>query len=707
MSCILTFFGTLSAQNALNFDGVDDYVQTNFSGVLSSNNRTFEAWVNVSPNAPNANLTILDYGLNAVGSRNTFMINAIRGLGYFSGGTNANISTTSVVIQAGQWTHVAFVLDNGTGYLYVNGIQSGTGSLTSVNTPSGNAKLTIGQRVSGGSIPFSGGIDELRVWNVAKTQAEIVASMNSELCTHPTSLLAYYKLNQGLALGNNVGLTNVIGALGDTAVAQNFAMTGQVSNWITGAGINAMNPLDFGISIDTLNQTLTSNDTSSNIHYQWYDCIANSILVGDTGRTLVSRSGGTYAVILSNTVCTDTSACVSLSSSGGGTIPGEALYFDGVDDYVQTSFPGILDSNNRTFEAWVNVSPNAPSANLTILDYGLNTVGSRNTFMVNSSRGLGFISGGTNANLNTSSGLIQTNQWTHVAFVLNNGTGYLYINGVQSVTGSLSSVNTPAGNTNLIIGERIPGGSVPFSGGIDELRIWNVARTQAEIVANMNVEFCGPTPGLVAHFNMNNGIAGGNNTSIIKVFNSVNSGDGILSNFALTGTSSNFNSPGSAIQLPLIDTTISQNGVNLMANDTTADRYQWIDCSNNTVIIGDTTSSFIATANGNYAVVLSKNGCSDTSGCIQIIGVGIDETQTANNFYLSQNPVQERFQLINKNSVKVNVSIRSITGSIVYKKLQVSDHKIDFNLSDVKTGIYILTVEELGGLIQNFKIIKQ
>ena len=68
LSCILTFFGTLSAQNALNFDGVDDYVQTNFSGVLASNNRTFEAWVNVSPNAPNANLTILDYGLNAVGS---------------------------------------------------------------------------------------------------------------------------------------------------------------------------------------------------------------------------------------------------------------------------------------------------------------------------------------------------------------------------------------------------------------------------------------------------------------------------------------------------------------------------------------------------------------------------------------------------------------------------------------------------------------
>ena len=57
LSLVLTSFllawlpGKLQAQNALNFDGGNDVVQTTYPGVLGSANRTFEAWVNVSPNA--------------------------------------------------------------------------------------------------------------------------------------------------------------------------------------------------------------------------------------------------------------------------------------------------------------------------------------------------------------------------------------------------------------------------------------------------------------------------------------------------------------------------------------------------------------------------------------------------------------------------------------------------------------------------------
>ena len=150
-----------SAQNALNFDDTNDFVQTTSPGVLGSANRTFEAWVFVSSSAPSSNLAILDYGLNAVGSRNTFSISGSRQVIFISGGTNANISTTANAVPVNLWTHVAFVLDNGTGYLYINGIQKGTGSLTTVNTPSNNQNIIVGQRVSGGSIPFEESIDEV------------------------------------------------------------------------------------------------------------------------------------------------------------------------------------------------------------------------------------------------------------------------------------------------------------------------------------------------------------------------------------------------------------------------------------------------------------------------------------------------------------------------------------------------------------------
>ena len=115
-------------QNALDFDGSNDYVQTTFGGVAGTANRTFEAWVYIT-SAPSGNSCILDYGANAVGSRNTFFVNTNRAIGYISGGTNANITSSTNAVPLNTWTHVAFVLDNGTGYLYVNGQQKGTGNL--------------------------------------------------------------------------------------------------------------------------------------------------------------------------------------------------------------------------------------------------------------------------------------------------------------------------------------------------------------------------------------------------------------------------------------------------------------------------------------------------------------------------------------------------------------------------------------------------
>lgn len=226
----------LQAQNALAFDGTNDYVQTTYSGVLGSANRTFEAWVNVSSSAT-ANTAILDYGLNAVGSRNTFLVNPSNQLAFISGGTNANITSSLNAVPSNQWTHVAFVLNNGTGYLYVNGAQVGTGSLTTVNTPSGNANLRIGQRVSGGSIPFVGSIDEVRVWNYARTSAEIQNDMNTEFCAIPAGLMAYYQFNEGVAGGTNTGLTNLpdLSGNGNNGTLTNFALTGSSSNWVSGA----------------------------------------------------------------------------------------------------------------------------------------------------------------------------------------------------------------------------------------------------------------------------------------------------------------------------------------------------------------------------------------------------------------------------------------------------------------------------------------
>ncbi len=228
------------AQNALNFAGGNDFVQTNYNGVTGSANRTFEAWVFVNSSAPSSNLAILDYGTNAAGDRNTFAVSGARGLNFISGGTNANIGTSANAVPVNQWVHVAFVLNNGTGYMYVNGVQMGTGSLTSVSTPTNAQKVKIGNRVSGGSIPFNGSIDEVRIWDVARTASEIQANMNTELCQH-ANLQLYIKFNEGTAGASNTGITSAAddSGNGNNGVLNNFALTGATSNWVTGSGISA------------------------------------------------------------------------------------------------------------------------------------------------------------------------------------------------------------------------------------------------------------------------------------------------------------------------------------------------------------------------------------------------------------------------------------------------------------------------------------
>lgn len=355
-----------SAQNGLDFDGANDVVQTNYAGVTGTANRTFEAWIYVGSSAPASNLAILDYGLNAVGSRNTFFVSGTRELRFISGGTSANIQTPVNSVPINQWVHVAFVLDNSTGYLYINGSQMGTGSLSTVNTPSTGAQnVKLGQRVTGGNIPFQGSLDEIRIWDVARTAAQIQADMNAEFCSPPANLQLYLKLNEGSAGMNNSASDTAADYSGNGyhGTLTNFSLSGATSNWVTGSSIGAgsatssiqerackqyMWPLNSVVytttgvytetlaggsvqgcdSVVTLNLTIDTVDASVSqngimlaanataLSYQWVNCPGYTPIVGDTNQTFTATVNGDYALIITDSLCSDTSACYNIASVG-------------------------------------------------------------------------------------------------------------------------------------------------------------------------------------------------------------------------------------------------------------------------------------------------------------------------------------------------------------------------------------------------------
>jgi hypothetical protein len=93
-------------------------------------------------------------------------------------------------------------------------------------------------------------------------------------------------------------------------------------------------------------------------------------------------------------------------------------------------------------------------------------------------------------------GTVPADVWTHIAATYNGVTHAHYINGV--LANSRAEAGALAVNTlGFRIGSDAAWDFVP-QGDIDEVRLWNVARTGAEILANMNKGIQNGVPGLVA-----------------------------------------------------------------------------------------------------------------------------------------------------------------------------------------------------------------
>ncbi|MDG1333810.1 MAG: T9SS type A sorting domain-containing protein [Crocinitomicaceae bacterium] len=73
-----------------------------------------------------------------------------------------------------------------------------------------------------------------------------------------------------------------------------------------------------------------------------------------------------------------------------------------------------------------------------------------------------------------------------------------------------------------------------------------------------------------------------------------------------------------------VDNSTSVSGTTISATASGV-TYQWIDCSTNDPIAGETNQSYTPTATGDYAVIVDDGTCSDTSACVLVDFTGIDE----------------------------------------------------------------------------------
>jgi hypothetical protein len=296
--------------------------------------------------------------------------------------------------------------------------------------------------------------------------------------------------------------------------------------------VTASRPTNITSTGATLRGTLFTNGIPSDIYF-WY-----TTTIGSSGHETFALNGlsgyGTEEISQSVTGLTGSTiyyvqaraqnidnqlrgsdTLVFMTYASSPLLFGSAVKFDGVNDHASTTVP-VSAIDNIAVEARVKWN-GATAGSQCILYNGDPSYNGYGLYLFNSNGWkISVLAGGVTDVF--ADATLPIGEWTHLALVRSAGIWTLYINGVATpMTYNNFSPNYASGN--LYIGGI--GGGDPFNGAIDEVRMWNTARTASDISDNMNFCFTSAPAGLAGYwqFNENSGstvydLAGANDLTL-------------------------------------------------------------------------------------------------------------------------------------------------------------------------------------------------
>lgn len=120
--------------------------------------------------------------------------------------------------------------------------------------------------------------------------------------------------------------------------------------------------------------------------------------------------------------------------------------------------------------------------------------------------------------------------------------------------------------------------------------------------------------------------------------------------------------------------------------------YQWISCADNSIIPGETASTFRPDISGEYAVILTQGSCSATSACYSL-----DYTATNDDIYqdykVYPNPTRNYVNIdMGREHTNASIQVFDMTGNLL--KIEELDRlsRIELDLSEFKAGLYMIHI---------------
>lgn len=452
------------AQYGLYFNGSNQYATFGSAAALGSTTFTLECWFyksgtgvgastgsgGISSGIPliakgrgeadGSNLD-MNYFLGINSSTNVLCADFEEGTGQASPGLNHPVYGVTPICN-NVWYHAAATYDGTTWKIYLNGNLEATLAVNRLPQSLSIQHASLATALNSTGVAsgfFNGKLDEVRIWNYSRTQADIQNNLALEISS-ATGLTGRYSLNE------NTG--TVAANTGSAGTAVNGTLV-NTPTWIAGSTftpLNSNSSLQFG---GTNSYVTFGNNASLGLSQYTLECWFRR---EGTGTTTSTGTGGVTAIPI-----------ISKGRNDGTNGTTKDINY----------FLGIRASDNKIVadfeEGYGQPAPglNHPVAGVTV---------------------------------------IQTNVWYHVAATYDGVNWKIYLNGnlestlvVNRAVLSLSIEHAGIGSAMTSTGTA----SGFFNGRIDEARIWNTAKTQSEILNNINSQITTTQSGLVARWGMN------------------------------------------------------------------------------------------------------------------------------------------------------------------------------------------------------------
>lgn len=155
------------------------------------------------------------------------------------------------------------------------------------------------------------------------------------------------------------------------------------------------------------------------------------------------------------------------------------------------------------------------------------------------------------------------------------------------------------------------------------------------------------------------------------------------------------------------DTVVTQTA-NTFTSAATGATFQWIDCATNQPISGATGASYAPASSGSYAVIVTVNGCSQTSSCHAFINLGLEDFEPQSLMKVYPNPATTHLFIENRPDITIEeISILTVQGAVALKVTPKAGSEQRIEVGSLTSGVYLIQLKtDQGQITRKFEVVK-